>query len=138
MIDHQNSEMCALVDETEMADILVVEDDPEINELIGAYVQLSGYSCRRVMRGDDALREAADHPPALVILDVMLPTWMVLRSVADCARPGQHRPCRSSCSPPSTRTRCERGPSPRGATDYLTKPFDPDRLISAIREWSPH
>src|SRR5947209_2669161 len=29
-------------------DVLVVEDDPEINELIGAYVELAGYSCRRV------------------------------------------------------------------------------------------
>jgi len=36
--------------------ILVVEDDPEINELIGAYVELAGFSCRRVMRGEDALR----------------------------------------------------------------------------------
>src|SRR6476469_10198110 len=54
-------------------DVLVVEDDPEINELIGAYVELAGYPCRRVGSGNDALSTARDHPPSLVVLDVMLP-----------------------------------------------------------------
>src|SRR5947209_2542185 len=53
--------------------VLVVEDDPEINELIGAYVELAGFACRRVGRGDEALQAAGERAPLLIVLDVMLP-----------------------------------------------------------------
>jgi len=57
MIEHQALESHTYQDERGSPDVLIVEDDPEINELIGAYVELSGFPCRRVMRGEDALRE---------------------------------------------------------------------------------
>src|SRR2546423_9038523 len=47
-------------------DVLTVDDDPEINELIGAYVELASYSCRRVARGADALTTGHDNPPSFV------------------------------------------------------------------------
>src|SRR5688500_13556910 len=53
--------------------VLVVEDDPEINELVGAYVQLAGYEYASALNGTVALRKASEHRPALVVLDVMLP-----------------------------------------------------------------
>ena len=114
--------------------VLVVEDDPEINELIGAYVHLAGFRCRRVMRGDDALREAREHPPLLVVLDVMLPDldgFEICRQLRADAR---------TCSVPIimltawTRKTCAAALTQCGATDYLTKPFDPERLMNAIRQ----
>lgn len=118
---------------TSAGGVLVVEDDPEINELIGAYVELAGFPCRRVMRGDDALREAQEHPPALIVLDVMLPD---LDGFEICRR--LHADARTTNIPIIMLTaldqeemRCRA--TECGASDYLTKPFDPDRLINAIR-----
>jgi DNA-binding response OmpR family regulator len=116
------------------AEVLVVEDDPEINELIGAYVELAGYPCRRVSRGEDALRAAHAHHPSLIVLDVMLPD---LDGFEICRR---LRSEQDTCDIPivmltaldqeEMRARARQC----GATEYLTKPFDPDRLLETIRQ----
>ena len=54
-------------------EVLVVEDDPEINELVGAYVQIVGFRYYGVGTSEAAGRAVATRHPALVILDVMLP-----------------------------------------------------------------
>ena len=56
-----------------LLDVLVVEDDPDLNEMVGAYVGLAGYGARSALNGADALRELRSRPPALVLLDLMLP-----------------------------------------------------------------
>src|SRR5690554_1822152 len=53
--------------------VLVVEDDQDINNLVGAYVQLCGYEYRAALNGRRALEEAHSRVPDLVILDLMLP-----------------------------------------------------------------
>ena len=55
------------------ADVLVVEDDAEINRLVGAYVQISGCHYRSALDGNSAMREYRSRMPDVVILDVMLP-----------------------------------------------------------------
>lgn len=120
------------------AEVLVVEDDPEINELIGAYVELAGYPCRRVTRGDDALREARAHHPLLIVLDVMLPD---LDGFEICRRLRSERDTSdipivmlTALDQEEMRSRARQC----GATEYLTKPFDPDRLMETIRLRANH
>ena len=134
MIDHQPCEACSLPNANEQPDVLVVEDDPEINELIAAYVQLAGLPCRRVMRGDDALREARERAPALVVLDVMLPD---LDGFEICRRLRQDPSTRdipiimlTALDQDEMRARARAC----GVTDYMTKPFDPDRLMQTIQQ----
>jgi two-component system OmpR family response regulator len=137
MIDHQmdESDPDQALDET---GVLVVEDDPEINELIGAYVRLAGFPCRGVMRGEDALREAHLHKPALIVLDVMLPDLdgfeicRRLRASSDTA----HVPIimLTALDQDDMRARAHAC----GASDYMTKPFDPDRLMLSIRQRAHH
>jgi DNA-binding response OmpR family regulator len=115
------------------AGVLVVEDDPEINELVGAYVQIAGFAYRRAFNGTDAIHSAAAAHPALIVLDVMLPDF------------DGFEVCRRLKSDPSTAsipivllTALDRDEMRQrgfqcGATDYLTKPFDPDQLMEAIR-----
>src|SRR5689334_10458537 len=54
-------------------DVLVVEDDPEMNELVGAYVGIAGFPYRAAFDGGAALEEVRRNPPALMVLDLMLP-----------------------------------------------------------------
>ena len=118
----------------ESNDVLVVEDDPEINELIGAYVELAGFACRRVMRGDDALREARQRVPLLVVLDVMLPDldgFEICRRLRSDKRTAQV-PILMLTALDQDAMRVKANQC--GVSEYMTKPFDPDRLMDVIRQ----
>ena len=112
--------------------ILVVEDDPEINELVGAYAQMSGFGYRPALNGTTALNEARAHPPAAVILDLMLPD---IDGFEVCRRLRSDELTRrvpiiilSALSSESDKARGRAC----GADEYLTKPFDPDELIRSM------
>jgi DNA-binding response OmpR family regulator len=113
--------------------VLVVEDDQEINELVGAYVEIAGFDYLPAHDAASAVREAQKTHPSLIVLDLMLPD-------AD-----GFEVCRRLKSEPETRdipvlmlTALEGEEERRkgkecGVCDYMTKPFDPDRLMSAIK-----
>ena len=56
-----------------MAEILIVEDDKNINELIKRNLQLVGHACTQCFHGTEALKEIYNGSYDLVLLDVMLP-----------------------------------------------------------------
>ena len=56
-----------------MAKILIVEDEPHINNLIMRNLTLVGHECRQVFDGEAAVHEALDGRYDLILLDVMLP-----------------------------------------------------------------
>ena len=113
--------------------VLVVEDDQEINELVGAYVEIAGFDYLPAHDGASAVREAKKSNPDLIVLDLMLPDT------------DGFEVCRRLKSEPETRdipvlmlTALEGEEERRkgrecGACDYMTKPFDPDRLMDAIK-----
>ena len=55
--------------------VLVVEDDPEINELVGAYVQIAGFEYQPALTGAQAVEKARQSRPVLIVLDIMLPDF---------------------------------------------------------------
>ena len=117
-------------------DVLVVEDDRDLNELIGAYVSITGLGCRSALTGAEAIREIDRKAPAAVVLDLMLPDM----SGFDICR-------RIKCTPESQKTKVIiltamdneasrlRGRE-CGADEYLTKPFDPDHLMETVTRHS--
>jgi DNA-binding response OmpR family regulator len=114
--------------------VLVVEDDQDINNLVGAYVQLCGYEYRAALNGTRALEEAHKRLPALVILDLMLPD---VDGFEVCKR---LKAADDTKSVPVVMLTAMTGESNRerglaaGAAAYLTKPFVPDQLMKAIAE----
>ncbi len=114
--------------------VLVVEDDPEINQLVGAYVEIAGYRYSPALDGQAALQQARRDPPALVVLDIMLPDV------------DGFEVCRRLRADPSTakvpiimltaldREEHHQKGQTCGAAAYLTKPFDPDRLLKTIKQ----
>jgi two-component system, OmpR family, response regulator RpaA len=112
--------------------VLVVEDDPEINELVCAYAEVAGFHPQSAMNGQSALRQAETHP-SLILLDVMLPD---LDGFEICRRLKSDE--RTSDIPVVMLTALDRDEYRQrgkqcGAIDYLTKPFDPDELIQKIQ-----
>jgi DNA-binding response OmpR family regulator len=58
---------------TTAARILVVEDDHDIAELVGRYLEKAGFAVELLTSGREALRALRARPPDLLVLDLMLP-----------------------------------------------------------------
>ena len=116
-------------------DVLVVEDDREINELVCAYAEIAGFGVRSALCGFDAVEQVRRRPPALIVLDLMLPDidgFEVCRRVkAEAEATGKPIPVIIILSALDGEKSRQQGRS-LGAVDYLTKPFDPDRLVEVI------
>src|SRR3712207_1735172 len=113
-------------------DVLVVEDDPEINELVGAYAQIAGFDYRSAPDGGTALIEVRRRRPSLIVLDLMLPD---LDGFEVCRRVRGEAETREIpviiLSALDTDAARQQGYQ-CGVVEYLTKPFDPDRLMDSI------
>ena len=120
------------VNDGEHRDVLVVEDDPEINELVGAYAQLAGFDYRAATSGGAALAEIRRSAPAVIILDLMLPD---LEGMEVCRRVKAEATTRDIPVIILTALDTERSRQEGracGADEYLIKPFDPDSLMRSI------
>ena len=53
--------------------VLVVDDDPDVCDLVTYKLEQSGFDVRRASDGDAALREVSAKVPDLVLLDIMMP-----------------------------------------------------------------
>jgi len=118
----------------EYGSVLVVEDDKEINSLVGAYAQICGFEYRAALDGETALREAQRQTPSAVILDLMLPDvdgFEVCRRLRNDLHltdvPIIILSALSSDKDKARGREC-------GADEYLTKPFNPDELIRTLTD----
>ena len=116
-----------------MPAVLVVEDEPSIQELISVGLTRSGHTVRRAANAEEAMREVREALPDVILLDWMLP---------DLSGPDIARRLRSD-----TRTRevpiimltARAGDDDKvqglasGADDYVTKPFSPRELEARIQ-----
>jgi two-component system, OmpR family, alkaline phosphatase synthesis response regulator PhoP len=113
--------------------ILIVEDDPDIAELVARYLDKAGFVTERVATGRDALTSIAARLPDLVVLDLMLPHvdgLEVCRAV---------RAYEATAALPIIMLTARAEESERivglelGADDYLAKPFSPNELVARVR-----
>ena len=110
--------------------ILVVEDDPQIADLLRRGLIYEGYSVAVTADGPAGLTAARDRPPDLVLLDLMLPG---MDGLTVCAR------LRSASSVPILILTARDAVPDRvkgldaGADDYVVKPFNFDELLARIR-----
>jgi DNA-binding response OmpR family regulator len=115
------------------ARVLVVEDEPNIRELVCLHLGLEGYACDAVGDGKSALRRAEDDRFDLVVLDVMIPGLDGL-SVCRAVRNG-----RVNHDVPILMLTARRDEADKvvglesGADDYLTKPFGVRELVARAR-----
>ena len=118
-------------------EVLVVEDDADINELVGAYAQIAGYDYVAAHDGAEAMEQIRRHSPSLIVLDLMLPD---LDGMEICRRVKSNH--ETKAIPVIIPTALDGENSRRdgrqcGAAAYLTKPFDPDRLMATIAQHAP-
>jgi DNA-binding response OmpR family regulator len=115
------------------ARILIVEDDPDIAQLIALYLEKAGLGSERLASGRDAIASIAARPPDLVILDLMLPHV----DGFDVCRAVRANPATAGVPVLMLTARGEEADRVAGleigADDYLTKPFSPSELVARER-----
>ncbi|MCE7861891.1 MAG: DNA-binding response regulator, partial [Chloroflexi bacterium CFX2] len=113
--------------------ILIVEDDPDVAEMLTAYFRSQEYDVFTVNWGEDGVRSALQVNPELVILDIRLPD---IDGYEVAYRLRKNR--RTSNIPiiflTEKRDRSDRLQGLEiGADDYITKPFDVQELRLRVR-----
>jgi len=110
--------------------VLLVEDELPIRKFLGASLASAGYRLEEAATGHEALKQAAQFPPDLVILDLGLPDmdgqdvlrqlreWLPAPIIVLSARDQENQKIAAL---------------DHGADDYLTKPFSTGELMARIR-----
>jgi DNA-binding response OmpR family regulator len=109
--------------------VLIVDDDPDLVELLRLAFQHSGYTALTAGSGRDALEKAAKHHPDLIVLDLVLPDVNGI-NVCEALRRSP-----STASTPILMMTGQPGEFPRlasveaGSNAFLSKPFAIPQLI---------
>ncbi len=110
--------------------VIVVDDEREIAELIGLYLENDGYEVKKFLTGAEALEFIGHTEPALAVLDVMLPDtdgFTLLRRI------------RETHSFPVIMLTARVTDADKilgltmGADDYITKPFNPLEVTARVK-----
>lgn len=113
-----------------MSTIMIVEDDPKINQLLQSQLEKYGYHIVNVEQFDRVMSVFAEARPDLVLLDVNLPKFdgfywcRQIRQMSNC--PILFISARESKMDQVMALE-------NGADDYITKPFDYDVVLAKIR-----
>jgi len=115
------------------AQILCIDDDPDVLEILRNYLIPEGYSVVTAMSGDEGIEMAAKLKPNLITLDIMMPKkdgWQVLRELK--------RSQETKDIPVLIHSMIDNKPLAisLGAHDVLPKPVDAQQLLSVVRKVS--
>ena len=109
--------------------ILVVEDDPDINQLLCTILEGAGYSCRSAFSGSEAMLWAEKYDYDLVLLDLMLPGLTGEEFITQI-RQGKTMPIIVLSAKVAVDDRVNA--LTLGADDFMTKPFDNREVLARV------
>ena len=109
--------------------VLIVEDDPNIRELLQMYLEKDGYAVTLAADGGQGLEKFRAIQPDLVLLDVMMPVmdgWAVCKAIRqESSTPVIMLTAKGETDDKVTGLKA-------GADDYVTKPFEMKELLARI------
>jgi DNA-binding response OmpR family regulator len=115
-----------------MTSVLVVDDDPDVCDLVTYKLEQSGFEVRRASDGDGALREVARRVPDLVLLDIMMPGLSGL----EVLERWRSDPATAAIPVVMLTAKAQENDVERGfqlgADDYVVKPFSPRELVRRV------
>jgi DNA-binding response OmpR family regulator len=113
--------------------ILIVEDDPDISQLVKHYLEKDGFHTHIAKTGLEAQKLVVSEHPDLVILDLMLPEMDGL----EVCKGLRNRPETASLPIMMLTAKNEESDTiiglELGADDYVTKPFSPKELVARVK-----
>ncbi len=113
-----------------MPRILVIDDEPNIRELVSVYLTAAGFEVEGAENGAEGLERFRSDPPDLVVLDLMLP-GMDGREVCRTIRDESATPVVMLTARDSDMDKVALLET--GADDYVVKPFSPPEFVARVR-----
>ncbi|MFC0225150.1 envelope stress response regulator BaeR [Serratia aquatilis] len=110
--------------------IMIVEDEPKLGQLLVDYLQAAGYATCWLTNGNDVIPAVHAHPPALILLDLMLP---------GCDGLTVCRELRRFTEIPVMMVTAKIEEIDRllgleiGADDYICKPYSPREVVARVK-----
>jgi two-component system, OmpR family, response regulator len=111
--------------------VLVVDDEPNITDLVATALRYEGFEVASVGTGRGALEQIATFRPQLVVLDVMLPDLDGFEVARRLRQEGRRVPILFLTAKDATEDKV-RGLT-LGGDDYVAKPFSLEELMARIR-----
>ncbi len=120
-----------MTDNDRIPQVLVVDDEPNIRELVQVALKFHGCAVTTAASGRDALRQAEATKPDLIVLDVMMPDMDGFEVCRRLRAAGNEVPvifltARDTSSDTVTGLAI-------GGDDYVTKPFSVEALVARVR-----
>jgi len=115
------------------ADVLIVEDDPDMADVMVRLLEHAGFAARTAENGKKALEAVAERTPAVVLLDILMPVmdgWECARQLR--ARYGVRLPIVVVTAAEHIETRCVEV----GADHLLPKPFELRELLRLVSQYA--
>ncbi len=114
--------------------ILVVDDDADVRDLMTRFLLREGYRVRTAANGEEGVRLARELHPSAITLDAMMPGvdgWSVLATLKSDPQTAAIPIVMATILDDQTRGFA------LGASDYITKPVDRDRLLQVLGQHLP-
>ena len=115
--------------------ILVIDDDPTSNSLVGFLLKTNGYRVIVACDGDDGLTKADQEKPDLIVLDVMMPKMDGYTFLRHLKQINQLK------IPPvimlTSKDKMEETFRMEGVVEYFVKPLDTQKFLKKVRDVIP-
>ncbi|MEZ5015899.1 MAG: response regulator transcription factor [Flavipsychrobacter sp.] len=113
--------------------ILIVDDEPDIVEIISYNLKSKGYDIATACDGNDAIRKAKDFRPDLILLDIMMPNKDGIQTIKELRQIHDFEDTAIIFLTALADEKYEIEGLTLGADDYISKPIKPDLLLTRIK-----
>lgn len=112
--------------------ILLIDDEPEIQDLLAAFLNIRGYDGIVAVNGNDGVQKAKDVKPDLILLDIMMPQLDGFATQRKLSAEPSTRDIPILFITAKAEVENAQLAIMEGAAGYLEKPFDLDALSAKI------
>ena len=113
--------------------ILLVDDEPDILEIVGYNLSLEGYQIVTAVNGKDAIVKAKKELPDLIIMDVMMPEMDGMEACENIRKIPELSNVLITFLTARSEDYSQVAGFDAGADDYITKPIKPKLLVSKVK-----
>lgn len=113
--------------------ILLVDDEPDILEIVGYNLSSEGYNVITAGNGAEAVKLAKKHKPHLIILDVMMPEMDGIEACEQIRKQPEMEDTIIAFLTARGEDYSQMAGFDAGADDYITKPIKPKVLVSKVK-----
>ncbi len=115
------------------AKILVLDDEPDILEIVGYNLRSEGYEVKTALSGQEGIAIAKDFSPDLILLDVMMPGMDGMETCDALRKDPQFKDTIIAFLTARGEDYSQVAGFEVGADDYITKPVKPKVLVSRLK-----